>query len=144
MPQPGDFEQGRQVLVFPTCRFGVEELQISDTQISWSDPVVLEADLQSKGSDEDPDSPHPSYREIDFDTRYPADIPTIWFQPPLTRPADRGLLRLRDGQQFSLGKPDAWTLGPMEAAGIQLQRNDRTEVIPWNRIESVQLPQAGN
>ena len=64
-PQLGDFELGNYILVFPTCRLAVDEVQWNEDKLSWSEPKLLEADLQLPDSPaQDDDNPHPDFSSV--------------------------------------------------------------------------------
>ena len=103
-PVEGDFQQGKQVLVYPTCRIPVGKIDFKKSGFAWSSkakkllqPVDKESPLGVPGKD-----PTPQVSEVDY-TKTPAEnLPTLWLDQPKS-PA-KGYIRLTDGQTLSLGR----------------------------------------
>ncbi len=143
-PQKDDFEHGKQILVFPTCRLAVDSVQWRESSLEWNQPTLLEAQLQDNDDNEEEeegnDSPHPDFTKVALDAPFPYDIPTVWNQLPKTRDPKTGLVKLRNGQQFVVGGQRKWTVAGFDSRGISLNFGNVTKTLEWNQIESFQLP----
>ena len=103
-PVDGDFKQGKNVLVYPTCRIPVAKVNLTNSGFGWSpnakkllQPVDPKSPLGIPGMD-----PTPQVSEIDFRKSTAENLPTLWFGQP--KPLAQGFVRLTDGQMLSLGE----------------------------------------
>ena len=102
-PVEGDFQQGKNVLVYPTCRIPTAKVDFTSSGFAWPkdaikllQPVDEESPLGVPGKD-----PTPQVSKIDYQTTTAENLPTLWLGKP--KPLTRGFVRLTDGQTLSLG-----------------------------------------
>lgn len=118
LPVDGDFEQGKAVLVYPTCRIPVATVDFKKNGFGWSpnakkllQPVDKESPLGIPGKD-----PTPLVSEIDYKKTTAENLPTLWLGQP--QAMTRGFVRLVDGQTLSLG--DHRKITSMSTSSLQL------------------------
>ena len=139
-PIDGDFREGKQVLVYPTCRIPVAKVNFSKSGFAWSakakkllQPVDKESPLGVPGKD-----PTPQVSEIDYKKTTAENLPTLWFGQP--KPLAKGFVRLTDGQTLSLGANRKVT--SVSDRSLQLQETGnggRKLTIPINGVAAIGL-----
>ena len=139
-PVEGDFKQGKNVLVYPTCRIPVTKLKMTESGFAWSknatkllQPVDEESPLGVPGKD-----PTPQVWRVDYETTTADNLPTLWFGPPKSPPT--GYVRLTDGQTLSLG--DKRKITSVSGRNLQLQDTENGGgklTIPLERVAAVDL-----
>ncbi len=102
-PVEGDFQQGKAVLVYPTCRIPVAKIDFKKDGFGWSpnakkllQPVDEKSPLGVPGID-----PTPQVSEVSYRRTTAENLPTLWLGRP--QALIRGFVRLVDGQTLSLG-----------------------------------------
>ncbi|MEM7454601.1 MAG: hypothetical protein AAF456_09655 [Planctomycetota bacterium] len=142
-PQDVDFDEGSYVLSFPTCRIAANELEFGMDAMLWNeDAVKLRQDYYVSGDqpDEDEEDPTPDYSQIDYDADVAGDIPTFWLARPPARDTAAGVIKLRDGQQFVLGKESGFAVDSISDRAVVVSRNGQALEIPWPRVRAIQFP----
>ena len=139
-PVAGDFQQGKQVLVYPTCRIPVNEVDFTDSGFAWSakakkllQPVDEESPLGVPGKD-----PTPQVSEITYKKTTAENLPTLWLGQP--KPPAKGFVELTDGQTLSLGEHRK--IASVSDKGIQLQETGSAGgklTIPIEQVAAIDL-----
>ena len=139
-PVEGDFQQGKNVLVYPTCRIPVAKLKMTKSGFAWSknatkilQPVDEESPLGVPGKD-----PTPQVWRVDYETTTADKLPTLWLGQPKAPPT--GYVRLTDGQTLSLG--DKRKITSVSGRSLQLQATENGGgklTIPLERVAAIDL-----
>jgi len=137
-PVEGDFEHGKSVLVYPTCRIPVAKVNFNKSGFAWPknakkrlQPVDKESPLGVPGKD-----PTPQVSEVNYKSTTAENLPTLWFSPP--KPPTDGFIQLTDGQVLSLG--DHRKITSVSAGNIQLQETAGGKLsIPIGQVAAISL-----
>ena len=139
-PVEGDFAQGKNVLVYPSCRIAVAKVNLTKSGFSWPkdatkllQPVDKKSPLSVPGKD-----PTPQVSEINYKQTTAENLPTLWLNQP--KPLPEGFVRLTDGQTLSLGEKRK--LVSLSADQIQLQETGNPAgklTIPIERVAAIKL-----
>ena len=132
-PVDGDFDQGKIVVVKPTHRLALNEMDVEANKIGW-DPAAAKAFEQIE--EEDSSSPIGKVTSYEYH-----EAPSIWFSKPERLDESLGLVRLTDGQQFVLGTETGFSLKSMDGEGIVIARKNNELSVPLNRIRAIRFAQ---
>lgn len=131
-PIAGDFDQGENVLVYPTCRIPLKKVNLTAKGFSWPQnakkllqPVDETSPLGVPGKD-----PTPQVNRVNFADATADIIPTFWQKKPLS--LTTGYLLLTDGQTLSLGPNRKIT--QTESDAIVLSEGRREIRVPLRQI----------
>ena len=144
-PVDGDFEQGKQVVVYPTCRIPVDKIDFKKSSFAWSpdakkllQPVDDESPLGVPGKDPTPLVSEVTYVTTTAGRKTVESLPTIWLGPPKTLPT--GYVRLTDGQTLSLGKIRKITSVSKDSLVLQESGDAGGKLtIPIERVAAIDL-----
>lgn len=140
LPEADDFQNGKNVLVFPTCRIA-GDVKFSDTGYRWGeDAKKLEQPLFSGKENQDDEDPTPQFKEIVYAKAWPENIPSVWLNPPKTASSKAGLIRTVSGEQFQLGDGATFKLDSLTSRGATISANGQSVTIPLDELESVSFP----
>ena len=145
-PCRGDFELGQSVLVFPTCRIAIADLELQSGRIIWTVDKKLEQNLwiENEGSgrnDTTYEDPTPNLQQVDFADTSPELIPTLWLREPPPRRTETGLIRLADGQQLVLGGANRFAIKEIQPDSVLVvDRSGQVETIPLTKISAIDFP----
>jgi len=152
LPLSGDFDAGKNVLVYPGCRIATTEVKFDKNGYRWNGSKVLEENLHEENDqkfdqrsiDEDiPDRVTPSGNKFSFNAKDTSayETPTIWFEKPTSMLGNQGALRLDHGEVIVFG-PDALTtltrIGPKQ---VTLTFHGKEISIPISKIVAIVPPQ---
>ncbi len=141
-PESSDFESGKQVMVFPTCRIATDDVKFSGAGYSWKKSATkIEQPIHTEDKKDDED-PTPDITSVEYEKTWPETIPTIWMSPPRTQVAGTGRLRLIDGQQLVLGTEDGFALKKLDANSAIVSIAGEETRIPLDKIASIEFPTA--
>lgn len=137
-PVQGDFVEGKQVLVFPTCRI-ITELKLTKKEASWdSDAQKIEQPIFSGEPTEDVT---PQFDRFLFARRLESQMPTIWFQQPKIGNLDWGAIDLVDGQKIVLGSENGFTIASVNDQQISIVGKNGLEVnLPMTQVHAINFP----
>lgn len=139
-PAEGDFDQGKNVIVFPTCRI-VDEVEFSQRGFTWDiSAKKLQQPLFTGKEDPDEEDPTPQIDSILYEKAWPENIPTVWLSRPKTQSPSIGRIRLVDGQQLAIGENASFQLKEMNRNNIVLSVGGRDTTILLKDILSIDLP----
>lgn len=139
-PQTDDFEKGKHVLVFPTCRFASSGIELAENGIGWEESSVLIEQPVQTDQESDDDSPVPEENQVSYKEPIPSDMPSIWFRRPALPDASLGSIHLIDGQQFTLGGESGFQLESVDSKGLKVKWQGELETYTWQQIRSVKFP----
>jgi len=141
-PEANDFEKGKQVLVFPTCRIPSDNLKFSGDGFEWSptdkkiqQPVALDED-----NDEVLEDPTPQFNSINYAKATPESTPTLWLAAPKGQLAGTGKLRLTDGQQLTLGSENGFQIARFDNRAVIISAGGKETRIPIEQVLSIDFP----
>ena len=136
-----DFENGKIVIVFPTCRIIPEAISFSKLGFSWpEDSVKVVQDLTIEGDEKDQDDPTPDMDRVTYETASPENSPTIWLQPPLSTRPEQGRIILADGQQLVLNGDLKFQLAEIQEDKITISIGGEMATIPLEQVQVIEFP----
>ena len=149
-PEKGDFENAKNVLVFPTCRWQTN-VQFADSRVSWRkgeqvlQPVYprLEQEETKTGKvrNDRREDVTPKFTSFDFNKRTESQMPTIWLAQPKLTPATQGAVYLNDGQKISFGDESGFSLSSLGKREVELTGSDQQSFkIPVTDIREIRFP----
>ena len=137
-PEADDFDNGKHVLVFPTCRIASDNMKFSKAGFEW-DPT--DQKLQQPVSyDEEEEDPTPDFHSIKYAKATPESTPTVWLAPPTGQLAGTGKLRLTDGQQLTLGSENGFQIASFDKRSVVLSVGGKETRIPIEKVLSIEFP----
>lgn len=137
-PSSGDFEKGKHVLVFPTCRIATE-VTVSDLHATWEDGELIEQPLFADG--ESKEKVTPTFNRFVFDRRLESQMPTVWFREPKLPNPDWGSIDLVDGQKIVLGSETGFSIQSMNDQVMVVTGKDGKEAqLPMSKVHAVKFP----
>ena len=140
-PEAKDFEKGKSILVFPTCRIATDSLEVSGKGYQWNESAIkIQQPIHLDGDPDDSD-PTPKNTSVDFGDPQPSNTPTLWMNRPKTAPAGAGRIRLVDGQQLTLGTRSGFQLTKLNKNSASVSVGGRETNIPLDEILSIEFPQ---
>ncbi len=145
-PFQGDFEAGKTVMVFPTCRIAAQDLTFAANGYRWTQSEKLEQKLEpvkdedADEDDEEEEDPTPNISEVDYQKSSPENIPTVWIRQPNSQQPGTGLLRLVDGQQLVLDGSSGFRISKIESDSVTVANRNASKVIPISQILSINFP----
>lgn len=140
-PMKSDFENGKNVIVFPTCRIIPEAISFSKLGFSWpEDSVKVVQDLTIEGDEKDQDDPTPDMDRVTYETASPENSPTIWLQPPRSTQPEQGRIILADGQQLVLNGDLKFQLAEIKEDKITISIGGEMATIPLEQVQVIEFP----
>lgn len=141
-PMKSDFEKGKNVIVFPTCRIIPELISFADYGFAWDERAEkIVQDLQIEGDEKDQDDPTPNVDRITYETASAESSPTVWLKPPRTIEARQGRIILADGQQLILNGELKFQLTEIQEDKITLSVGKEIATIPLEQIQIIEFPE---
>ena len=162
MPLSGDFDSGKNVLVYPGCRIATPAVELSKSGFRWTGGTVRMEDLHEvndkKVAQRKIDVPDrvvprkavavvtpdadPGEAVYSFDTKLLAEFetPTIWFEKPTSMLASQGALRLDNGEVLVYGPDSLTELKSLDRKQVVLTFRGNEVVIPISKIISISPP----
>lgn len=140
-PMKSDFEKGKNVIVFPTCRIIPELVSFVDYGFLWdkrAEKVIQ--DLKIEGDEKDQDDPTPNMDRITYETASAESSPTVWLKPPRSIKASQGRIILADGQQLALNGNLKFQLVNIQEDTITISIGKETATIPLDQIQIIEFP----
>lgn len=152
LPLSGDFDAGKNVLVFPGCRVATAEVSFDKSGYRWNGGNVLQENLHEENDQkfdqrsiefDVPDQVTPSRNKFSFNTNDMADYetPTIWFDKPTSMLANQGALRLDNGEVIVFGADALTTLDAITPKQVELTFRGKEIAIPISKIVAIVPPQ---
>ncbi|MEM9941663.1 MAG: hypothetical protein AAF939_08740 [Planctomycetota bacterium] len=139
-PVAGDFDQGENVLVFPTCRIA-DKVAINQQGFQWAeDATKIQQPLFTGREKEGDEDPSPQINSIAFAKAWPDNVPSLWLRKPNLQNPDCGMIRLHDGQQFGFGSSGTFQLESISNQSVLLQWMGNRIEIPTSDIKIVEFP----
>ena len=136
-PIAGDFEKGKHVLVFPTCRIATE-VKLADNEVSWKKGSKIEQPIFAGEPTEDVT---PQFNRFVFDRRLESQMPTVWLRKPSVGNPDWGSIDLVDGQKIVLGSENGFSIQSMNDQQLTIVGMDGVEVrLPMAQVYSIKFP----
>lgn len=136
-PIAGDFDQGENVLVFPTCRIATQ-VNLEDNELSWKEGKKIEQPIFSGAPTEDVT---PQFNSFVFDRRLESQMPTVWLRKPVVGNPDWGAIDLVDGQKIVLGSEQGFSIQSMNDQVLEIVGMDGVEVrLPMAQVYSIKFP----
>lgn len=143
-PEASDFDMGKRVLVFPTCRIASDNLKFSNTGFEWNaSDKKLEQPVQTEEDEEEQD-PTPKFTSIQYAKNSPEIVPTVWLAPPKSQMPGTGKLRLTDGQQLTLGGESGFEIAGFENNSVVVSIAGDNIPIPIKKVLSIDFPRQRN
>ena len=142
-PEASDFEMGKNVLVFPTCRIASNDLKFSDTGFDWkASDKKLEQPVKTQADDDDDgeQDPTPDFASVKYAKNSPEIIPTLWLTPPKSQMPGTGKLRLTDGQQLTLGGESGFKIAGFDQSSVVISISGEETRIPIEKVFSIDFP----
>lgn len=152
LPLSGDFDAGKNVLVYPGCRVATTEVKFDKNGFRWNGGKVLKENLHEENVQkveqrsiefDIPDQVAPSSNKFSFNTNDMADYetPTIWLEKPTSMLASQGALRLDNGEVIVFGTDTLTTLNEITPKQVELTFRGKEIAIPISRIVAIVPPQ---
>ena len=150
LPLGDDFENGKNVLVYPGCRVATGEVVMDQAGFRWDSQNVLTEDLHREDeqkvdprSNDVPDAVAPRMKSYGWDiSELPAyEIPTIWFAQPQSMLADQGSIKLEGGEVLVFGKDALFQLVSMDQQNVTLKFAEQTITVPLSKVTKIVVPQ---
>lgn len=152
MPLAGDFEAGKNVLVYPGCRVATSEISVDDKGFRWNDGEVLMQNLyeandqkiNQRGPTKDlPDKVSPRKKDYSFDTKSMMEFekPTIWFDRPTSMLSTQGALRLDNGEMLVYGPDAMFDLKSIDKGKVIMTFGGEDVMILLSKVVSIVPPQ---
>ena len=139
-PESGDFENAKNVMVFPTCRIAAD-VKFSNVGYSWGQAKKIEQPVRTTNEEDDEeDDPTPNVSSVAYADTGSEDIPTIWMKSPKSQPVGTGQIRLADGQQLTLGGPTGFQLQKFDETSVTISVAGKEKEIPMSQVLSISLP----
>lgn len=140
-PMMSDFQKGKNVIVFPTCRIIPDSIAFSEAGFSWpKDSEKIVQDLRIEGDEKDQDDPTPDVDRVTYATASAESSPTVWLQPPHSTPSNQGRIILADGQQLILNGDLKFQLTEIQSDKITISIGDEVATIPLDQIRVIEFP----
>ena len=140
-PMKSDFEKGKNVIVFPTCRIIPELISFADYGFLWDKRAEkIIQDLRIEGDEEDQDDPTPNMDRITYETASAESSPTVWLKPPRSIKASQGRIILADGQQLVLNGDLKFQLVKIQEDKIAISIGKEIATIPLDQIQIIEFP----
>ena len=150
LPLAGDFEKGKNVLVYPGCRVAAEKVTLNGAGYSWDSQTVLTEDLHRKDefkvdqrSNDKPDSVAPQFKKYQWNvSELPAfEIPTIWLSEPTSMLASQGAIKIQGGEVIVFGEGANYQLQSLDKTKIMLTAGNQTLNLALSKVTSIVAPQ---
>lgn len=137
-PVDGDFDQGENVLVFPTCRIATK-VEVDAQGVSWDkDDDKIEQPIFIGQPSEDAT---PKFNKFEFARRTESQMPTIWFGQPTLGDSGWGAIELLDGQRIVLGGDSGFVINSINDQIISVSgKNDFKVNLPMTQVRAVKFP----
>ncbi len=140
-PASKDFDQGKTLLVFPTCRIAANEIKFTDKGFNWeSTAEKLLQPIEIEGDEREEEDATPPFNSAQYSKSWPDSIPTVWLSPPKSPPAGSGRLRLADGQKLVLGNNASFQFVRLSDSEVTVATRDREFKIPLKNVLSIEFP----
>ena len=150
LPLEGDFEAGKNVIVYPGCRVATPRVEFDAKGFRWSNGKLLteslhddnEFKVDARPADE-PDDVAPKKTDYSFDlSNVPEfEVPTIWFKQPTSIRASEGAIRLNSGEVLIYGDGAKFQLQSLDKKQILLAFDGDEISIPLSQVVSILPPQ---
>ena len=141
-PEAGDFNNGQNLLVFPTCRIAAKNLKFSDSGFEWeASAKKLQQPTQIDGDEDDQQDPTPQFTSVQYAKNSPEIIPTLWLASPKGPIPGTGKLRLTDGQRLTLGGDNGFKITGFENNSVVVSIAGNETRIPLNKVLSIDFPE---
>ncbi len=149
LPLKGDFDDGKNVIVYPGCRVVTPQVDFDAKGFRWSNPTVKTESLHEDNEfkvdarpGDKPDNVAPRKTNYSFDlTSIPEyEVPTIWFKPPTSIRSAEGAIRLNGGEVLVYGEGANFQLQSMDRSKIQLSFGGDEVLIPLSQVVSILPP----
>ncbi len=142
LPMKSDFEKGKNVIVFPTCRIIPEIISFADYGFTWNKRAEkIIQDLKIEGDEKDQDDPTPNMDQVNYETASAESSPTIWLKPPRSINASQGRIILADGQQLVLNGDLKFQLAKIQEDQITISIGKEIATIPLDQIQIIEFPE---
>jgi hypothetical protein len=136
-----DFEKGKNVIVFPTCRIIPELISFADNGFLWDKRAEkIIQDLRIEGDEKDQDDPTPNMDRITYEKASAESSPTVWLKPPRSIKASQGRVILADGQQLVLNGDLKFQLVKIQEDKIAISIGKEIATIPLEQIQIIEFP----
>lgn len=146
-PLLGDFDStgdnAGAVLVYPTGRYIVNNLKLSERGVSWKSSSKRQQDLWIRTGDggrNSEEDPTPDLLAIDFASTSPEQIPTFWTRSPPNYHANHGRVLLTSGQQFVLGGELGIEFEAVSENSLRINWNGKHQDLPISQISKIVFP----
>ena len=141
-PMKSDFEKGKNVIVFPTCRIIPDLISFADYGFLWDKSAEkITQDLQIEGDEKDQDDPTPDVDRVTYETASAESSPTVWTQPPRSTKASQGRIILADGQQLVLNGNLKFQLAEIQEDKITISIGKQIATIPIDQVQIIEFPE---
>jgi len=141
-PMKSDFEKGKNVIVFPTCRIIPELISFAENGFQWNGRAEkIMQDLVIEGDEKDQDDPTPNIDQVTYETASAESSPTIWLKPPRSINASQGRIILADGQQLVLNGDLKIQLVNIQEDKITISIGKEIATIPLDQIQIIEFPE---
>ncbi|MEZ6096219.1 MAG: hypothetical protein R3C03_18670 [Pirellulaceae bacterium] len=144
MPIASDFDSGKNVLVFPTCRMAVPDVALTDNSMRWdrSAATIFEPDLSEDASDavlSEQAASLPDFEAFAFVDSTEIQSPSLWYRPPKDHHQTPSVM-LRSGVVYAFGENAFFQLKGFTSEGIQLQHADGDAFpIEWEQVQRIKF-----
>ena len=140
-PSASDFQEGKTVLVFPTCRIVSDSVEFSNKGFSWGkDAKKLLQPVKIEGDEREEEDPTPQFTKAEYGDAWPESIPTVWTNPPKTRPAKTGRLQLANQQQLTLGPNALFQFVKIDDKSVTVSTGNQEFKISLKELSSIEFP----
>ena len=141
-PEASDFEHGKKVVVFPTCRFAMDTVEFTELGYQWDESAKkLIQPTTIDGDERDNEDPTPTISAVQFEKAWPENIPTMWMNPPKSQDPGTGRLRLADGQQFVLNDNSGFQLSGLDNNEVTISIDGEQAKISIAEVLSIEFPE---
>ncbi len=139
-PEADDFAKAKNIMVFPTCRIAAD-VKFSATGYRWGQSQKIEQPIRTTDEEDgEEDDPTPDISSIEYGKTGSESIPTLWLTSPKSQPAGTGQLRLKDGQQLTLGGETGFQLKQLQKDSVTISVAGKETEIPLSEILSINFP----
>ena len=128
--QQEDFDRAKPIVVFPTLRKIAADVELNSEGVSWDGKS---AEVVKQTYEQYEDVTDPEY-ENEFEL---ANCPTIWFSALNQSNDSWGMIRLTDGQRFTLGGSQGFKIANWDADSVTIANENEKIAVPMTHVRNI-------
>ncbi len=137
-PQLGDLTDAKVVAVYPASRIASSEFQITDGKLKMPKGSLKAIEQNSSLKEGTPD-PQGFRKSEEFEAEL-TEVPSVWFQQPVSVDSKLGYLQLKDGQRFVLGSETGFSISVKSETELELSKGASSMVISISDVAVYKMP----